>query len=841
MTKPQAVPASFFPTANSSAATGTTSDSHHELSDHPTEISAILDPLNSNKPLIEFDHALRHFCYGDETTATTVDAVAPPQPEAFNDPYLFPYLSHNECLRLTLLWYYTRLITKNHVLMSKIQGLLTIVQKFMGWEFALVGLVDEAVFTRLAAINMPLAMLPRRESPCSHTINQAPGTVFSIPNMEADWRFKSSPYVAIGGLRSYAGTQLRIKTESGEEVALGSLCIASSSVQKPLNEDQKSSLVRFAEIITMELVDTLRQNRIREKEQKLELLLKLKEATDISETDLKDRLIALIQSFYPDASVTIQTSQEHAVSLGGDLKINFKAVRAGLWEDTALIYKLIQTLNHAKLHSKQTVRSIVGKCGHFNVFVVVASCNIQHVFDDYDAWFIETCAQIMTDSIHRRELQEALLAKEAFLRGITHQLRTPIHGLLASSELLGEVLASPGMSTTTGQELQRSIQESALAHVGTIQQSGIQLMATVNDLLKFNSWSRNMANDLKPTLYDLHLLEKDVMDRLRESISEPLNSDVMLSFEVRLAPERDLVMIDAGILQDALQPLIVNALQATTSGSITIRVSAGSESSTLQFEILDTGSGIPSADRARIFQPFEKGSISIHQNGVGLGLTLAVKAAHLLGGAIRLVSSEVGTGSHFLIEIPDLVFVTKETVPEKYLENEDSAQRNATSQLQASTISTESDPIPTLCSLTLTTQIVGKTPTSPRALLVDDNAINLKVLRMYCEKRAIPYLLATNGQEAIDQFKMAQETDTSPINLILMDLQMPVCGGLEACTSIRAFEAANALPPSKIFIITGQDSRNDRLRSVEAGSDEFLVKPVSLKLLDKHLAKYNFR
>lgn len=835
MTKPLPAFSPFFPTANSA---GTAADSHHELLHRPTEISPILDPANYNKPLLEFDPALSQSCFAHDPTATA-DDFTPPQPEAFNDPYLFPSLSQNECLRLTLLWYYTRLITKNDVLMSKLQGLLAIVQKFMGWEFALVGMVDEAVFTRLVAINMPLAMLPRRESPCSHTINQEPGTVFSIPNMQDDWRFKSSPYAAVGGLRSYAGTQLCIRTDTGEEVALGSLCIASSTVQKPLNADQKSSLVKFAEIITTELVSTLRQNRMREKEQKLELLIKLKEEKEVSQTDLQDRLIALIKSFYPDASVTIQTSSDHVLSLGGDVKINFNVVRAGLWEDTQLIHSLIRTANHAKLHSSQTVRSIVSKCGSFNVFVVVASCDVQHVFDDYDAWFIETCGQVMTDFIHRRDLKEALLAKEAFLRGITHQLRTPIHGVLASSELLGEVLASPDIVPVIGHESPRSIQESALTHLGTIRASGSQLMATVNDLLKFNSWSRNMADDLKPTSYDLHALEKDVMDRLRESMLEPVNSDVMLSFEARLAPERDLVMIDTGILQDALQPLIVNALQATTSGSITIRVLTDSESAALQFDIIDTGSGIPPADRTRIFQPFEKGSISIHENGVGLGLTLAVKAAHLLGGTVRLIASEVGGGSHFQIKLPNLVFATRETVPEKQIENGDAMA--AVSGLRPAAACMENGPALPLSSLTLQPQITKKGPIAPRALLVDDNAINLKVLRMYCEKRSIPYLLATNGQEAIDQFKMARETETSPVNLVLMDLQMPVCGGLEACTSIRAFEAANSLPPSTIFMVTGQDSRNDRLLSLEAGSDEFLVKPVSLKLLDKHLARYNFR
>lgn len=176
--------------------------------------------------------------------------------------------------------------------------------------------------------------------------------------------------------------------------------------------------------------------------------MKVKEDKDVSEPEIKDRLHELIQSFYPAASISIQTSDEHVICFQNDVKINFNAVRAGLWEDTMLINEIIKAGNHSRLLTSQTVRAIVSKCGSFNAFVVVASCDIQHVFDDYDALFIEACAQLLTDFMHQQHLQEALRAKEAFLRGITHQLRTPIHGVLASSELLAEVLASPDLFVT---------------------------------------------------------------------------------------------------------------------------------------------------------------------------------------------------------------------------------------------------------------------------------------------------------------------------------------------------------------------------------------------------------
>jgi CheY-like chemotaxis protein len=124
------------------------------------------------------------------------------------------------------------------------------------------------------------------------------------------------------------------------------------------------------------------------------------------------------------------------------------------------------------------------------------------------------------------------------------------------------------------------------------------------------------------------------------------------------------------------------------------------------------------------------------------------------------------------------------------------------------------------------------------ALLVDDNPINLRILRLYCEKRKIPYLLATDGLEAIAQFTSAISSDR-PVDLVFMDLQMPRCDGIRACKEIRQCEAEKGIrSPSVMFIITGQDSPEDRDNSFSAGADQFLVKPVVLKVLDRELAKY---
>lgn len=132
------------------------------------------------------------------------------------------------------------------------------------------------------------------------------------------------------------------------------------------------------------------------------------------------------------------------------------------------------------------------------------------------------------------------------------------------------------------------------------------------------------------------------------------------------------------------------------------------------------------------------------------------------------------------------------------------------------------------------------TETTPFALLVDDNMVNLKIMQMYCMKRGIEHVTATNGEEAVDRFR-EQLQEGRPLNIILMDLQMPVCDGIEAVQRIRNLEkekGPSLVPSSRIFMITGQDSSADKARSFAAGADEFYVKPMGMKKLDAGIGQH---
>lgn len=141
----------------------------------PLHESLDLDREQISKPIAEFDEQRHNASYIPRPDGIDAD-LPPPRPDGFPDSsYLLPSLTRNERLRLTMLWYHTDGILEDEDFLRRLQEQLDLVQGFMGWEYAIMGLVSEDNFTRVATAGMPLAIVPRRDSPCSHTINQDPG------------------------------------------------------------------------------------------------------------------------------------------------------------------------------------------------------------------------------------------------------------------------------------------------------------------------------------------------------------------------------------------------------------------------------------------------------------------------------------------------------------------------------------------------------------------------------------------------------------------------------------------------------------------------------------------
>ncbi|KAK8058225.1 hypothetical protein PG994_008673 [Apiospora phragmitis] len=863
----------------------------------PSQIDSPLDVEHAHLPLKPFDPDLHEEHFGDS------DAPSSPEPPSgHNERYLAPYLTPNESSRLAAYWYHTRQIEQDELLLAKIDTLVNGLQKAIGWGYAIAGLLSESTFTRVAAANMPLASLPRRESPCSHTINQTFGSVFMVPDMSKDWRFKHAPQVESLGLKSYAGTHLRLMAEDGGDVALGSLCVASDHPQEPLTPDQKDLLVRFAELISASIASHTRQRRLKRRQEMNEMLATFRNSVDGDAHETA--ALAMAQQAYSNAQVSIQSTGDGKIKLVGRPDIAYSDISEGVWEDTEFIDSIIQSSNYQDLQSAQTVRAIVARCGSSDKYLVVESNEVQHVLDDYDAWFVSKIAEITATTIQNRLLQQALLARETFIRGITHQLRTPIHGVLGSVELLSEELTAMTLAGSPPVNWGESRHALSLwENVATIRNSGQELMTTVNSIIKHNVWTESTATKVHLSPYSLASLERDVIGDMTSYLQRAELQGVSIDF-IEDLPQGSHIMLttDARLLTECLQQLLMNAIHAVSD------VPAGAVSLT--------------ANYTKIFEPYEK--INPHKAGAGLGLTLASKTANLLGVNVKLLSlwkirlrkhnlkrpkepstfHDIRNGSAFdhlvsrtVIHLEENGFERSDAVSARYIVTDANHHGVACIQLlypravvlwlsspessreawmkerqmqrrievygplyrlkldkvlrQADVLYSAISPgippaqvaiekaatIPIVSMIQSQTSDNSLVPEAPplRALLVDDNIINLKILQNFCKRRNIPYVTAEDGNQARDQFVQAAESE-EPITLVLMDLQMPICDGVEATAAIRAYEEKHGSCKSLILMVTGQDSDKDRINSENAGADEFLVKPVGPRVLDKYIS-----
>lgn len=145
----------------------------------PQQVGPIFDPLSHTaiRPFSDVNYETHY----RPLEPNDLHAPVPERPAGFSDQYLYPTLTRNERARLTMLWYYTRDLTKDDDLLRRLQDKVDLVKEFIGWEFAICGLMDNDVYTRLVTAGLPLAVLPRRESTCAHTILQPSGVSTILP------------------------------------------------------------------------------------------------------------------------------------------------------------------------------------------------------------------------------------------------------------------------------------------------------------------------------------------------------------------------------------------------------------------------------------------------------------------------------------------------------------------------------------------------------------------------------------------------------------------------------------------------------------------------------------
>ena len=256
-----------------------------------------------------------------------------------------------------------------------------------------------------------------------------------------------------------------------------------------------------------------------------------------------------------------------------------------------------------------------------------------------------------------------------------------------------------------------------------------------------------------------------------------------------------------------LSNLISNAIKFTSKGFVKIEASVVSEDGNeafLEFSVSDSGIGIPHDKQYKLFQPFSQADSSTTREygGTGLGLSIISSLAKLMNGTTGL-ESEQGKGSRFWFRVRvGISAENREQRPEprKAVISLDRPQTDASEE---------------------------------KVLIVEDNAINRKVVEALLKKLGREYVSVGNGQEALDFVK----TGGRPC-LILMDMQMPVMDGLTATRNIRVWEKETSQTRSPIVALTANAFEEDGQHCREAGMDDFLTKPVNLEALRMTVDKW---
>jgi hypothetical protein len=376
----------------------------------------------------------------------------------------------------------------------------------------------------------------------------------------------------------------------------------------------------------------------------------------------------------------------------------------------------------------------------------------------------------------KRSAEAASQAKSDFLANMSHEIRTPMNGVIGMTELALEQAQDP-----TQQEYLRIVQSSAQS-----------LMVILNDILDFSKIEAGKLN-IESVRFALSEHIQDTLNTLRSRAAQKglvlqsnLPSD--LPHEVLGDPVR---------LRQVLTNLCDNAIKFTGQGGVYVQLDAtpGAAGPLLHFEVRDTGIGIPADKKQGIFEAFSQADSSTTRRygGTGLGLTICARLVDLMGGCIWVESAEgQGSSFHFTVQVQTALAVAE----------------RAASNIAAT----------------------HHAPKALKVLLVEDNPINQMLATTLLQNWGHGVVLAQDGQQAVDLFA-GQVWD-----LVLMDMQMPVMGGLEATRLIRAAEPAGQRVP--IIAMTANAMESDRQACLQAGMDDHLAKPFNAAVLQALLARY---
>ncbi|MEY4590923.1 MAG: hypothetical protein RL497_2999, partial [Pseudomonadota bacterium] len=380
--------------------------------------------------------------------------------------------------------------------------------------------------------------------------------------------------------------------------------------------------------------------------------------------------------------------------------------------------------------------------------------------------------------------------KDTFLANTSHELRTPLNGIIGLAEALTDGAQGP-------------LSDGVVHTLKIISSSGRRLSCLINDILDFSKLSKKNLQ-IQTRALALKPLVEGVLELL-----QPIVGDKPITLINEIPDDLPSVMADANRLQQIFLNLIGNAIKFTLEGNV--RVSAHWVDGRVEIHVKDSGIGIEQKDLNAIFMEFSQVDSSEvrAQGGTGLGLAIGKRLVQLHGSQL-LVNSKIGKGSDFYFS---LATSTDEPVIETLGKQNTLTEAAVTPVVDGHLVASEKSSERN--TLLFPQDVVGQFT----VLIVDDDPVNRMVLASILKLHRHKIVEVNSGQHALDLL-----TKENNIDLIILDVMMPIMSGFETAMRIRVKYPVHLLP---IIFLTAKNYSDDLVRGFVSGGNDFLTKPVS--------------
>jgi PAS domain S-box-containing protein len=466
-------------------------------------------------------------------------------------------------------------------------------------------------------------------------------------------------------------------------------------------------------------------------------------------------------------------------------EVNFKStLDLNLWQYVDERDQIVEEINrHGKVYERE-VQFRKKSCEQITVLLsaeVITVNNERCLLSSFDD--ITERKKHVTELIKAKEkAEESDKLKTAFLHNISHEIRTPMNAIIGFSALLGE----PDLN-----------HQDHVSYINNIQQSCNHLLSIITDIINISNIEAEIVK-INMTEINLNSKLRSLYDRF---LPDAIEKKLSLSYETTLDDNKSVFLTDSSKLVEILTNLIGNALKFTEHGYIKFGYDV--EKNSVRFYVSDTGIGISANQHVKIFDRFYQveNKVSRQYEGTGLGLAICKSYVELLGGRIWL-TSEKDKGSVFNFTIP-FIPPDQHNLPEEKPIIENTKYTGS-------------------CNKTI--------------IIAEDNEMNYFLIKVMLSGLGLNILHAWNGSEAVDMCKKNSEID-----LVFMDIKMPVMDGFEATRNIKRLR-----PELPVIAQTAYALAGDPDRIIAAGFDAYIPKPIKkdklLSLLNSYIKfKHKFQ